>query len=338
MSDVSYPTYLELDALLDLQRPRSTPPHPDELLFIVVHQASELWFKVILHELDALIAQLEAGEVTGALTAVKRVNALVGIVAGAMLAFVTALGEFVASILLYTQRTRPISIEILAQLRAFDFGAAAVEGQPDWREASFQLNHRLTEASAVTGRIEAARRFDLNDVYGELRVDHRFSPDFSVWLAAGGTPEADFRPSWQLGAGLAARVRGGPQATVLTFDLVQAHYRSGDIQTVTPGVEQYFANGKAWATARWINIIGDGDHRSGWLARGDVMAGSRVRLFAGLADAPDLSEGIIVDTFSVFGGLVADVGDRTTFRFSVARDDRAVGDRLSGSIGLGWRF
>lgn len=219
-----------------------------------------------------------------------------------------------------------------------DFGAAAVESQPDWREASFQLNHRLTDASAVTGRIEAARRFDLNDVYGELRIDHRFSPDFSVWLAAGGTPDADFRPSWQLGTGLAARVKGGPQATVLTVDFVQAHYRSGDIQTVTPGVEQYFANGRAWATARWINIIEDGDHRSGWLARGDVMAGSRVRLFAGLADAPDLSEGIIVDTFSLFGGLVADVGDRTTIRFSVARDDRAVGDRLSASIGLGWRF
>ena len=37
----------------------------------------------------------------------------------------TALGEFVASILLYTHRTRPISIEILSQLRAFNFGAAS---------------------------------------------------------------------------------------------------------------------------------------------------------------------------------------------------------------------
>lgn len=50
---------------------------------------------------------------------------LPGLLAGALLAFVTALGEFVASILLYTHRTRPISIEILSQLRAFDFGAAA---------------------------------------------------------------------------------------------------------------------------------------------------------------------------------------------------------------------
>jgi iron(III) transport system permease protein len=50
---------------------------------------------------------------------------LPGLAAGTLLAFVTALGEFVASILLYTHRTRPIAIEILSQLRAFDFGAAS---------------------------------------------------------------------------------------------------------------------------------------------------------------------------------------------------------------------
>jgi iron(III) transport system permease protein len=53
---------------------------------------------------------------------------LPGLAAGALLAFVTALGEFVASILLYTHRTRPISIEMLGQLRAFDFGGAAAYG------------------------------------------------------------------------------------------------------------------------------------------------------------------------------------------------------------------
>ncbi|UCC73600.1 MAG: iron ABC transporter permease [Gemmatimonadota bacterium] len=53
---------------------------------------------------------------------------LPAIAAGASLAFVTGLGEFVASIVLYTHRTRPISIEILAQLRDFDLGAAAAYG------------------------------------------------------------------------------------------------------------------------------------------------------------------------------------------------------------------
>jgi len=59
LSEVNYQSYLSLDELLSLQRPRSSPEHPDEMLFIVVHQASELWFKAILHDLDGLVGSLE---------------------------------------------------------------------------------------------------------------------------------------------------------------------------------------------------------------------------------------------------------------------------------------
>lgn len=79
--DLSYPTYLELETLLALQKPKSAPEHPDELLFIVVHQASELWFKVLLHEFDTLIARLEAGDAQGSLTSMQRINTLVELVA-----------------------------------------------------------------------------------------------------------------------------------------------------------------------------------------------------------------------------------------------------------------
>jgi iron(III) transport system permease protein len=47
------------------------------------------------------------------------------LIAGALLAAVTGVGEFVASVVLYTHSNRPISIEILAQLRALSFGTAA---------------------------------------------------------------------------------------------------------------------------------------------------------------------------------------------------------------------
>ena len=79
--EISYPTYLELDTLLGLQRPQSAPEHPDELLFIVVHQASELWFKVLLHEFDQLIAHLGAFDAAAALTTMQRINTLVELVA-----------------------------------------------------------------------------------------------------------------------------------------------------------------------------------------------------------------------------------------------------------------
>jgi tryptophan 2,3-dioxygenase len=77
---ISYPTYLDLEALLALQRPQSQPQHPDELLFIVVHQVSELWFKVLLHEFDTLIARLEDADAQGALLSMQRVNTLVELV------------------------------------------------------------------------------------------------------------------------------------------------------------------------------------------------------------------------------------------------------------------
>ena len=79
--EISYPTYLELATLLDLQRPQSKPEHPDELLFIVVHQASELWFKVLLHEFDSLITHLTAGDAQSSLTSMQRINTLVELVA-----------------------------------------------------------------------------------------------------------------------------------------------------------------------------------------------------------------------------------------------------------------
>lgn len=87
--ELTYVSYLALPELLALQRPLSRPEHPDELLFIVVHQASELWFKCILHELDGLIDHMKAGETLSALSAAKRVNALVRIVTAQLSALET---------------------------------------------------------------------------------------------------------------------------------------------------------------------------------------------------------------------------------------------------------
>ena len=77
---MDYGSYLALDELLSLQRAQSSPEHPDELLFIVVHQASELWFKVLLREMENLYAQLTAGDVTLAIFGTRRINAIVRIV------------------------------------------------------------------------------------------------------------------------------------------------------------------------------------------------------------------------------------------------------------------
>jgi tryptophan 2,3-dioxygenase len=77
---IDYGSYLALDELLAMQRPRSSPEHPDELLFIIVHQASELWFKAILFELDQLTAALRQSDAGRALWHMGRLNALMRIV------------------------------------------------------------------------------------------------------------------------------------------------------------------------------------------------------------------------------------------------------------------
>jgi aminocarboxymuconate-semialdehyde decarboxylase len=57
---LTYSSYLQVPELLRLQHPESSPEHHDELLFIIVHQTYELWFKELLHDLDAVVANLRA--------------------------------------------------------------------------------------------------------------------------------------------------------------------------------------------------------------------------------------------------------------------------------------
>jgi len=58
---LSYGSYLRLDELLSLQQPLSAPAHHDEMLFIIIHQVYELWFKQLLHEIEAVMRDLAAG-------------------------------------------------------------------------------------------------------------------------------------------------------------------------------------------------------------------------------------------------------------------------------------
>jgi len=70
---VTYATYLRVDELLNLQQPRSEAPEHDELLFIVIHQVYELWFKEVLHELDRVRHWLEHDEPHHAQHTLKRI-------------------------------------------------------------------------------------------------------------------------------------------------------------------------------------------------------------------------------------------------------------------------
>ena len=59
---LTYSSYLKLPELLQLQQPRSSPSEHDEMLFIVIHQTYELWFKLLLHELEKVQRDFTAGD------------------------------------------------------------------------------------------------------------------------------------------------------------------------------------------------------------------------------------------------------------------------------------
>jgi tryptophan 2,3-dioxygenase len=73
---VTYASYLQVDALLALQQPRSPGPEHDEILFIVIHQVYELWFKELLHEVDFVRRLLEEGESHRAQHTMRRILAV----------------------------------------------------------------------------------------------------------------------------------------------------------------------------------------------------------------------------------------------------------------------
>lgn len=70
---LTYASYLRVDELLGLQTPKSAGPEHDELLFIVIHQVYELWFKQLLHEFDYLQARFRLNETARAAHTCSRI-------------------------------------------------------------------------------------------------------------------------------------------------------------------------------------------------------------------------------------------------------------------------
>jgi tryptophan 2,3-dioxygenase len=73
-TEVRYETYLHLHKVLDSQHPRSEPVHHDEMLFIIQHQVAELWFKLVLHELDAAIECLKKDQLARSIKILARLK------------------------------------------------------------------------------------------------------------------------------------------------------------------------------------------------------------------------------------------------------------------------
>ena len=80
--ELTYASYLKLDDLLKLQVARSEPPEHDECLFIVIHQVYELWFKLMLHEIDKISRDFSANDLHGAIHTFKRIRTVMKTLVG----------------------------------------------------------------------------------------------------------------------------------------------------------------------------------------------------------------------------------------------------------------
>jgi len=70
---LTYSSYLKLDELLNIQEPRSDGPEHDEMLFIIIHQVYELWFKQVLYELDYLQQRFLKNDTARVLHTLRRI-------------------------------------------------------------------------------------------------------------------------------------------------------------------------------------------------------------------------------------------------------------------------
>lgn len=73
---LSYGSYLRVEDLAALQQPLSRPEHHDEMLFIIIHQVYELWFKQLLHEMTAVMRELDAGELLPVAKLFRRIHTI----------------------------------------------------------------------------------------------------------------------------------------------------------------------------------------------------------------------------------------------------------------------
>ncbi len=197
----SYPEYLKIDELLALQQPLSEAPEHDEMLFIVIHQVYELWFKQVLHELDYLERLLARNDGARARHTLKRI--------------LTILKVMVAQLDILETMT---PLEFLSFRDRLESGSGFQSHQ--FRELEFALGlkeprvlERYPEGGAVRRRLE--RRLAAGTLWDA----------FLHHLAANGVPV----PKGDLERDVTRRVEPSPELRVALVDIYRRHPDLADL-------------------------------------------------------------------------------------------------------------
>src|SRR5919106_4331954 len=198
---VTYGSYLRVDELLNLQQPRSDGPEHDELLFIVVHQVYELWFKEVLHELDYVRRLFEQDDTHRAQHTLKRI--------------LTILKVLVSQLDILETMTPLEFLSFRARLEA-----ASGFQSDQFRQLEFVLGKKLTQTierfpEGSRARRELERRFHEPTVWdGFLR-----------YLARERYPV----PAAQLARDVTAPIEPSPEVQTILIDVYRKDVKNAEI-------------------------------------------------------------------------------------------------------------
>ena len=215
-------------------------------------------------------------------------------------------------------------------------------GRSPWTDTSLGLSYALQPQTAIGGRVRVATRYGETDVQIESRIDHAFSPDFTAYGLVAATPDADFlaRFSVRAGASWRAYAPADPWGPLfLSFDSRHDVFNDNSVTTISPAAQYFFLQQRFGLQVRWIHSFSDeGTSSDGYAIRADCAVTDRLRLLAGYSDAPEISEGTLVETKTVFTGVSFDLSDTLTLRGNYAYEHREAFDRNIFGLGLGVRF
>ena len=215
-------------------------------------------------------------------------------------------------------------------------------GRRHWTDSAVNLSYRIDRATTAAARLRVAERRGLTDVQIEARLDRRVAEGLSIYGAIAVTPDTDFLARTAFSAGgswraLSERAGWGPLNLLL--DVRYEIYPGARIWTAFPGVEYRLAQGLFGVSARWVHAEDDGSAvADGYIGRLDIAPEERLGGFVGYADAPEISQGVLTDTKTLFGGLTWRVDESLTLRFNLAREERVAFDRNTVGIGFTTRF
>jgi tryptophan 2,3-dioxygenase len=198
---VTYGSYLRIDDLLSLQQPRSTGPEHDEMLFIVIHQVYELWFKQLLHEFDRVTHLLTADDTHRTQHTLKRI--------------LTILKVMVAQLDILETMTPLEFLSFRARLEA-----ASGFQSDQFRQLEFVLGSKSEKAVA---RFEAGTR-------ARLALERRFAEPtlwdaFLRYLAREGYPV----PAAQLSRDVVARVEPSTEVQAILKDVYRKDPKNAEL-------------------------------------------------------------------------------------------------------------